>query len=97
MGSEMGLDRILRKPELLEVVGVSIATVYRWVGDGSFPAPVKLGPNSTGWRESAVREWLDSRERTVEVPDGDTSRETEDHCRGAAQPPGRGEPSDGSR
>jgi prophage regulatory protein len=62
----MELDRIIRKPELLRITGVSIATVYRWVGDGSFPAPVKLGPNSTGWRESAVREWLDSREPVEE-------------------------------
>lgn len=66
MRSSMELDRIIRKPELLRITGVSIATVYRWVGDGSFPAPVKLGPNSTGWRESAVREWLDSREPVEE-------------------------------
>lgn len=56
------LDRVIRKPELLRITGVSIATIYRWIGEGNFPAPVKLGPNSTGWRESDVRAWLDSRE-----------------------------------
>jgi len=30
------------------------------------PRPVKLGPNSVGWRESAIREWLDSREPRTE-------------------------------
>lgn len=57
------MDRIIRKDELLRITGVSIATIYRWIGEGNFPAPVKLGPNSTGWRESDVEAWLDSRER----------------------------------
>lgn len=58
----MGLDRMLRNPEVLELTGVSNATLYRWIKEGHFPAPVKLGPNSVGWRESALQEWLDSRE-----------------------------------
>ncbi len=70
----MELDRIIRKPELLRITGVSIATIYRWVGDGSFPAPVKLGPNATGWRESAVRQWLESRE----LVGGPTSADLDD-------------------
>lgn len=56
------MDRIIRKPELLQITGVSIATIYRWIADGHFPAPVRLGPNATGWRESAIQEWLESRE-----------------------------------
>jgi prophage regulatory protein len=59
----MRLDPIIRKSELLAITGVSIATVYRWIGAGEFPPPVKLGSNSVGWRESEVREWLESRER----------------------------------
>jgi prophage regulatory protein len=57
----MRLDPIIRRPELLEITGVSIATVYRWIAEGEFPPPVKLGRNSVGWRESEVREWLESR------------------------------------
>ena len=58
----MGLDRILRNPEILQITGVSNATIWRWIKDETFPAPVRLGPNSVGWRESAIREWLKSRE-----------------------------------
>lgn len=61
-GRNTGLDRILRDQELDSVTGVSRATRYRWIKDGLFPAPVKLGPNSVGWRESVIREWLESRE-----------------------------------
>ncbi len=30
--------------------GVSKATVWRWTKDGTLPAPVKLGFNTTRWR-----------------------------------------------
>lgn len=63
-------DRILRKPELLEVTGLSSATVYRWMAEGSFPQPVRLGANSIGWRSSEVQEWIASRERVDSNGDG---------------------------
>jgi prophage regulatory protein len=28
---------------------VSPATIWRWVKEGKFPAPFKLGPNTTVW------------------------------------------------
>ena len=34
------------KPGLLPV---SPATVWRWVAEGKFPPPFKLGPNTTVW------------------------------------------------
>lgn len=68
------LDRIIRKPELLQITGVSIATIYRWIADGHFPAPVKLGPNASGWRESAIREWLETREP---IASGDAESSTQ--------------------
>ena len=30
-------------------VPVSPATIWRWVAEGTFPAPFKLGPNTTVW------------------------------------------------
>lgn len=62
----MELDRMLRIAEVLRITGVSTATLYRWIKDGHFPAPVKLGPNSVGWRASVVRNWIDSRQTVVE-------------------------------
>lgn len=65
----MELDRMLRIAEILQITGVSAATIWRWVKDGIYPAPVKLGPNSVGWRESAIREWLESREPVGGAPE----------------------------
>ena len=51
-------DRIIRKPELLKMIGVSHPTIWRWEKAGRFPRRINLGPNSTGWFESEVAEWL---------------------------------------
>ncbi len=70
----MEIDRILRLSDLLQVTGMSSATLYRWIGEGQFPGPLKLGPNSVGWRASAVQAWIDSREPAGVGPDPETVR-----------------------
>lgn len=48
-------QRVLRISELASTkdkpgrLPVSPATIWRWVKDGKFPAPFKLGPNTTVW------------------------------------------------
>lgn len=59
---EMVTDRVIRRAELLRITGISAASIYRWVANGTFPAPRRLGPNATGWLESEVVAWLQSRE-----------------------------------
>lgn len=56
------MDRIIRLPELLQITGLSSASVYRWIAEGRFPAAIRLGKNSVGWRASAVEAWIESRE-----------------------------------
>ena len=53
-------DRMLRPPEVMSVMGWSRTTLWRRVRAGDFPAPVELGPNSIGWRESWVNGARDS-------------------------------------
>ncbi len=43
--------------------GVSADTIWRWRRNDSFPAPVKLGPNCTRWRQVD----LDSHESTLQA------------------------------
>lgn len=61
------MERILRRAEVLEITGLSAATIYRWISKEYFPAPVQLGPNSVGWLASEVEEWIKSRARAFEV------------------------------
>ena len=43
--------------------GKSRVQIWRDVRAGRFPAPVELGPNSVGWFEDELDEWLDNRPR----------------------------------
>lgn len=54
-------DRILRMPEVSKRAGISVATIYRRVAAGEFPAPVSLGGKSVGWKKSDLDAWVASR------------------------------------
>lgn len=38
---------------------------WRDIRAGEFPAPFELGPNSIGWFEDEIDEWLTSRPRRI--------------------------------
>jgi predicted DNA-binding transcriptional regulator AlpA len=40
------------------VLPVSAATVWSWVRNGKFPAPVKISTKITAWRTEDVRKYL---------------------------------------
>lgn len=53
------VERYLREKQLLEhFLPFSGSTLWRKVRTGDFPAPVKLGPAITAWREREVVSWL---------------------------------------
>jgi prophage regulatory protein len=60
--NEMDSERIVRMDELLRRLQISRATVYRWLDEGRFPRPVRLGERTIGWRESSLSGWLAERE-----------------------------------
>ncbi|WP_260428508.1 helix-turn-helix transcriptional regulator [Burkholderia stagnalis] len=56
--------KILRLIGVLDCVGVKKTTLYRWIREGKFPAPVQLGARSVGWRATDVQQWVESRQST---------------------------------
>lgn len=52
------VSSILRRPDVEAVTGLSRSTIYKWMNEGSFPKPVKLGPRAVGWREADINDWL---------------------------------------
>lgn len=50
--------RIIRKPELLSMIALSDATIWRMEKRGKFPGRIKLGGNSVGWIDHEVSDWL---------------------------------------
>jgi prophage regulatory protein len=53
--------RIIRVRELAALLGVSTMTLWRWGQAGNFPAKVRLGANSVGYRRGEVERWLAKR------------------------------------
>ncbi|MEW6429642.1 MAG: AlpA family phage regulatory protein [Thermodesulfobacteriota bacterium] len=54
-------DRIVRKPELQKIVGLSDPTIRRLELSGDFPKRLRLGGGSCGWLMSEVQGWLRGR------------------------------------
>ena len=57
--------RALRLKEVLGLVSLSSATVYRMISSGEFPRSVRIGVRATGWRSDEVEEWLASHPYTA--------------------------------
>ena len=52
---------ILRRQQVQQRTGLSRSTLYQYIKDGGFPAPVQLGPRAVGWLESDVSDWISAR------------------------------------
>jgi predicted DNA-binding transcriptional regulator AlpA len=52
-------NRLLRLPQVLEILPVSKSHFWQGVKDGHYPAPVKLSKRITCWRESDIRALVD--------------------------------------
>jgi prophage regulatory protein len=55
--------RLLRLNEVRMRVGLGRSTIYRWISEGYFPKPIKLGYHSVGWLESEIDLWISSRSK----------------------------------
>ena len=51
----------LRLPAVIARYGCSRATIYAWIAQGAFPAPVKLGPRLAAWRSEELALWESTR------------------------------------
>ena len=61
-------NRLLRLSEVQARCGLSRSTVYRQMGEGAFPRPLRVGVRAVRWRESEIESWLPSRPRAAGYP-----------------------------
>ncbi len=54
---------LLRRPLVQQRTGLSRSSLYQFIKDGHFRAPVPLGARSVAWLESDVSDWIASRVR----------------------------------
>jgi len=55
-------DSILRMPEVVQLTGLSKATIYRMMKGGTFPKQYRLSERAVGWKKSALCAWTENRE-----------------------------------
>ena len=58
---------LLKRADILGLLDIDPATLWRWRKSGNFPAPIKLTRGNLRWRKKDVTEWLESR-RVSDVP-----------------------------
>lgn len=53
--------KVIRLNELVEVLGVSKTTIWRWrQSNEGFPQPVLMGPKLIGWDKEEIESWLNN-------------------------------------
>lgn len=57
----MAVETYIRRNELLARIPLSSQTIDRFVAEGGFPAPFRIGTRAVAWKESEIEAWLDSR------------------------------------
>lgn len=63
------IDRIIRMPELIEMISLARSTIYDKLNskssryDPSFPRPIELGKSARGWRQSEINQWITTRSK----------------------------------
>ena len=50
-------QRLIRLAEVSTMVGLGRSSLYRYVSEGRFPAPIKVGFRSVRWKLSEVLAW----------------------------------------
>lgn len=55
--------KIIRFDQVQELVPLSRTTLWRMERENAFPRRVKIGPNSVGWLEHEVCQWIVTRQQ----------------------------------
>ena len=58
MDEKKNHERLIRKPELFGLIGVSETTIWRWERDGKFPKRIDLGAKNVAWLASEINDWI---------------------------------------
>jgi prophage regulatory protein len=56
------MRRFLRFTEVQKnYAPVNKATIYRWIAESKFPAPINLGGRAVAWNSEDLDAWMDAR------------------------------------
>lgn len=58
--------KIIRLNQVIDSTGLGRSTIYKFIAEGKFPAPLKLSERCVGWLESEIHQWIKNR---IEIRD----------------------------
>ena len=50
--------RLIRLPELITLVGLKRAAIYKAIRSNEFPRPIKIGLRAVAWDSRSVDSWI---------------------------------------
>lgn len=59
------ISQLATTPASPGILPVSPATIWRWVRDGKFPKPIKLGASVTGWAIDEIDAFVAARREGI--------------------------------
>lgn len=54
-------NSFIRIKDVIEMVGLSRSSIYKYVSEGEFPSPIKLSERSVAWRRGDIDAWVMSK------------------------------------
>lgn len=52
-------------------LSIPTSTLYRWISEGRFPKPIKIGPRRTAFRVSDLQSWIEKQSEYTSDPEID--------------------------
>ena len=66
--------RIVRLKEVIDSTGLARSTIYKYIGENTFPKPVSLGDRCVGWLLSEVEDWILAKVEARDLVEGNSAR-----------------------
>ena len=62
--------QLLRLGAVCQLTSLGRSTIYRLVGEGAFPQPIRIGPRAVAWRVVDLHTWMSAPERNWDSKEG---------------------------
>ncbi|WP_201745005.1 helix-turn-helix transcriptional regulator [Aidingimonas lacisalsi] len=50
--------KLIRIKDVMDRTGLARSTVYKYINEGKFPKPIKLGTRAVAWVEDEIDTWI---------------------------------------
>lgn len=58
------MNNLIKLPQVIKLTALSRSSLYSYIKNGEFPAPIKIGKRAVAWPEARVADWINQRVNT---------------------------------